>query len=120
MNKEAARKKRALKSRAVIESSKSNRPRLVVHRSCTHIYSQIIVAGENGDVVLASASTVDKEIRPTLKGKKSEQAFEVGKLLAARAKDKNILDVAFDRAGYKFHGRVKALAEGARDGGLNF
>ena len=120
MNKEASRRRRALKTRAVICNSKSNRPRLVVHRSSVHIYSQIIISGENGDLVLVSASTLDKEIRSELSGKKVDQAVQVGKLLAARAKDKKIIDVAFDRAGYRYHGRVKALAEGARTGGLNF
>lgn len=120
MNKEAARRRRAVKTRAVICNSRSNRPRLVVHRSSVHIYSQIIVSGEKGDVVLASASTMDKELRASIKGNKKEQALQVGKLLAARAQEKNIIDVAFDRAGYRYHGRVKSLAEGARDGGLNF
>jgi large subunit ribosomal protein L18 len=120
MNKEIARKRRAKKTKAVIRNTKSKRPRLVVHRSGSHIYSQIIVCGEMGDKVLATASTLDKELKASLTGNKSEQAAQVGKLLAMRAKEKNILDVAFDRAGYRYHGRVKALAEGAREGGLNF
>ena len=69
---------------------------------------------------MATASTIDKELRKTLSGTKKERAFEVGKLLAKRASEKNIVQVAFDRAGYKYHGRVKALADGARDGGLDF
>ncbi|MDP3560810.1 MAG: 50S ribosomal protein L18 [Legionellaceae bacterium] len=120
MNKDIARQRRAKKTRAVIRSSKSNRPRLVVHRSGSHIYSQIITDGELGDLVLVSASTLDKELKTTLEGNKSEQAIQVGKLLATRAKEKNIEYVAFDRAGYRYHGRVKALAQGAREGGLNF
>ena len=71
-------------------------------------------------MVKVSASTIDKELRTKLKGSKKEQAFQVGKLLAKRAKELKIVEVAFDRAGYKFHGRVKALADGARDAGLIF
>lgn len=118
MNKQNARARRGLKAKAIIRLSK--RPRLVVHRTGMNIYSQILIAGEFGDEVVASASTLDKELRTTLSGNKSEQAFQVGKLLADRAKAKNVVDVAFDRAGYKYHGRVKALADGAREAGLNF
>ncbi|OGV34620.1 MAG: 50S ribosomal protein L18 [Legionellales bacterium RIFCSPHIGHO2_12_FULL_35_11] len=120
MNKETARKRRAKKSRAVIRNARSSRPRLVVHRSCSHIYAQILVTGDNGDLVIASASTVDKELRTKLEGNKVDQAVQVGKLLAERATKNEIKDIAFDRAGYKYHGRVKALADGAREGGLNF
>lgn len=120
MNKDIARKRRGLKAKAVIRKARSQRPRLVVSRSNVHIYSQIIVSSENGDMVLASASTLDKELRNSLSGKKIDQAIEVGKLLAKRAKEKSIIQVAFDRAGYKYHGRVKALADGAREGGLDF
>lgn len=118
MNKQQARTRRSIKTRAIIRQSK--RPRLVVHRTGANIYAQIIVSGEQGDLVLASASTLDKELKSTLTGKKSEKAFQVGKSLALRAQEKNVFDVAFDRAGYKYHGRVKALADGARDAGLNF
>lgn len=118
MNKQQARKRRSLKTKAIIRLSK--RPRLVVHRSSTHMYSQIIVSGDNGDVVVVSASTLDQEIKSAIEGNKCEQAHQVGKLLAKRAKEKELSDVAFDRAGYKYHGRVKALAEGAREAGLNF
>ena len=118
MNKFQARNRRGLKTKAIIKQSK--RPRLTVHRSGTHMYSQIIVRGDMGDVVVVSASTLDKEIRPTLTGNKCEQAQQVGKLLAKRAKEKSLTEVAFDRAGYKYHGRVKALADGAREAGLNF
>jgi len=120
MNKELARKRRAKKIRATIAQTKSQRVRLVVSRSNPNIYAQIILREEKGDVVLVSASTVDKELKTNLKGTKKEHAFEVGKLLSQRAKEKNIVHVAFDRAGYKYHGRVKALADGARDGGLDF
>jgi len=119
MNKEAGRIRRGLKAKA-IQRNRSSRPRLVVFRSARHVFAQIVVRGEMGDTVIVSASTVDKEIRPSLKGTKVEQALQVGKLLGARAKAKNVIDISFDRAGYKYHGRVKALAEGAREAGLNF
>lgn len=118
MNKQKARIRRSLKTRAIIRQSK--RPRLVVHRTSCHIYAQIIVAGEYGDQVVASSSTLDTQLKSELTGKKADKAFQVGKALALRAKEKNISDVAFDRAGYKYHGRVKALADGAREAGLNF
>jgi large subunit ribosomal protein L18 len=120
MNKDNARKRRATKTRAIIRNTKSQRMRLVVARSNQNIYAQIIETLANGDLVKISASTLDKELRTKLKGSKNENAFLVGKLLAERAKAHNIVDVAFDRAGYKFHGRVKSLADGAREGGLNF
>ena len=118
MNKHQARSRRGLKTKAIIRQSK--RPCLTVFRSGTHIYSQIIVSGEMGDVVIAAASTIDRELKPILTGNKREQATQVGKLLAKRAKEKNLTEVAFDRAGYKYHGRIKALADGAREAGLNF
>ncbi len=120
MNKYTARKKRALKTRETILNSRSNRPRLVVFRSNAHIYSQIVVPGEIGDVVLVSASTMDKELKAELKGSKTDHATQVGTLLANRAKNKQLTKVAFDRSGYKYHGRVKALAEAARAAGLEF
>lgn len=120
MNKQNARKRRALKTREIIRRARSGRPRLVVFRSNAHIYSQIILPGDIGDKVLASASTVDKELKPTLKGNKTEQAAAVGKLLATRAIKQKLTQVAFDRAGYRYHGRVKALAEAAREAGLEF
>lgn len=120
MNKHIARKRRAQKTKAIIRTARTHRPRLVVSRSNVHMYSQIIVSGEHGDVVLVSASTLDKELKKSLKNKKVDQAMEVGKLLAQRAKEKEIIQVAFDRSGYKYHGRVKALADGAREGGLDF
>jgi len=118
MNKEIARKRRGSKCKAIIRSS--TRPRLVVYRSGLHIYSQIVLRGENGDTVIASSSTIDKELKATLKGNKSEQAVQVGKLLAQRALANGVSEVAFDRAGYKYHGRVKALANSAREAGLKF
>lgn len=118
MNKSNSRKRRGLKAKAIIRQS--SRPRLVVFRSSSHIYSQIIVSGECGDQVLVSSSTVDKQVKSNLTGNKSDQATQVGKILAERAKIMQISDVAFDRAGFKYHGRVKALADGAREAGLNF
>lgn len=120
MNKLKSRQRRSLKAKAIIRNAKSNRPRLVVYRSGSHIYSQIIVTAEGGDKVLASSSTLDNEVKSSLNGNKCDQARQVGLVLAERAKKNDISAVAFDRAGYKYHGRVKALADGAREGGLNF
>ena len=94
------------------------KPRLSVFRSTKHIYAQLI-DDENG-VTLVAASTVDKEIREKLEGKKNQKAKVVGEALAARAKSKDLESIVFDRNGYRYHGRVKAVAEGAREGGLNF
>ena len=118
MNKQQARNRRGLKTKAIIRQSK--RPRLTVYRSGAHLYSQIVIGGDMGDIVIVSASTIDKELKTALTGNKCEQANQVGKLLAKRAKEKNLTEVAFDRAGYKYHGRVKALADAAREAGLNF
>lgn len=118
MNKRQARTRRGLKTKALIRSS--SRPRLVVYRSAVHIYAQIVVPGEKGDTVVVAVSTLDKALKPELKGTKVEKAGLVGKMLAERAKDKKITQVAFDRAGYRYHGRVKALAHAARSAGLDF
>ena len=120
MNKYKSRERRGLKTKAIIRKSKSNRPRLVVYRSSTHIYAQIVISAPAGDEVLVSSSSVDKELKQSLSGKKCEIARQVGLALAERAKSKKISEVAFDRSGFKYHGRVKALAEGAREGGVNF
>jgi large subunit ribosomal protein L18 len=120
MNKYESRKRRGLKSKAVIQNAKSNRPRLDVFRSGIHIYSTITMKTPDGDVVIASSSTLDKEVKASLKGNKCDQARQVGMVLAQRATVKEISKVAFNRFGYKYHGRVKALAEGAREGGLDF
>ena len=94
-------------------------PRLTVFRSSKNIYGQII--DDIGGVTVVSASTRDASLRGDVAGKKkTEAATEVGKALAARAKEKGIERVRFDRGSYKFHGRVKALAEAAREGGLRF
>jgi large subunit ribosomal protein L18 len=95
-----------------------SRPRLNVFRSLQHIYVQLIddAAGHT----LAAASSLDKEIKSQSGLKKSDEAAAVGKLLAQRAHDKQIKQVVFDRAGYRYHGRIKAIADGAREGGLEF
>jgi large subunit ribosomal protein L18 len=93
--------------------------RLTVHRTNAHIYAQITSA--IGDKVLATASTLEKELRGQLKSGGNRKAAElVGQRIAAKAKEKGIEQVAFDRAGYRYHGRVKALADAARAGGLKF
>jgi len=93
--------------------------RLTVHRTNVHIYAQITSPG--GDKVLASASSVEKELRAKMKTGSSKKAAEVvGQRIAEKAKAAGIESVAFDRAGYRYHGRVKALAEAARAGGLKF
>lgn len=95
------------------------RPRLNVFKSLTGIYAQIIDDMDGNTLV--SASTVDKELREKVKGmKKSEQAKAVGKAIAERAKNKGISSVVFDRGGFRYTGRIKALADGAREGGLQF
>ena len=110
-----ARLKRHKRVRGKI-SGTAERPRLNVFRSNTNIYAQLV--DDINGVTLASASSLDKEI--TGNGGNKEAAKEVGKLVAQRAADKGITDVVFDRGGYVYHGRVKELAEGAREGGLKF
>ena len=93
--------------------------RLCVHRTAQHIYAQIIDA--SGGRVLATASTLEKDMRQSLKyGGNIEAAKAIGKRIAERAAAAGVKQVAFDRAGYKYHGRVKALADAAREGGLEF
>jgi large subunit ribosomal protein L18 len=100
-------------------SGTATRPRLNVFRSLSGIYAQVI--DDQAGRTLASASTVDRDLREQMKGlKKSEQAALVGKTVAQRAKDKGIETVVFDRGGFRYVGRVKALADGAREGGLQF
>ena len=95
------------------------RPRLNVFKSLSAIYAQVI--DDSASRTLASASTVDRELREKAKGmKKSEQAKLVGQAIAERAKSKGISSVVFDRGGFRYVGRVKALADGAREGGLQF
>jgi large subunit ribosomal protein L18 len=100
-------------------SGTSERPRLNVYRSLSDIYVQII--DDNAGSTLASASTIDHKLRDQLEGlNKTEQARRVGKELAERAKEIGIQQVVFDRGGYRYMGRVKALADGAREAGLEF
>ena len=100
-------------------SGTPTRPRLNVYRSLNNIYAQVI--DDVNAVTIASASTLDKEVAGQLEGKtKSEQAKLVGETLAKRALDKNISEVVFDRGGYLYTGRVKSLADGAREAGLKF
>ena len=116
-DKNIARLRRARQTRLKIREVGA--VRLTVHRTNGHIYAQITSAG--GDKVLASASTLEKEVRTTLKSGSNAKAAElIGQRIAQKAKEKGIETVAFDRAGYKYHGRVKALAEAARAGGLKF
>jgi large subunit ribosomal protein L18 len=97
----------------------ADRPRLNVFRSLSRIYVQVI--DDQSGRTLVSASTVDKELREKLKGlKKADQAKMIGQTIAERAKDKGIQAVVFDRGGYRYIGRIKALADGAREGGLQF
>jgi large subunit ribosomal protein L18 len=96
----------------------ADKPRLSVFRSNRHIYAQLI--DDNRGVTLASACSREKEIADKTGMKKTEQAALVGKLLAVKCKEKGIDSVVFDRGGYKYHGRVKSLANAAREGGLKF
>ncbi len=117
INKRKARMHRAAKTRAKI--SKAKVIRLCIHRTPSHMYAQII--SEDGSKVLASASTLDKTIRVQLKNTGNiAAATAIGKVIAERASKAGIKQVAFDRSGFKYHGRVKALAEAAREGGLEF
>lgn len=117
MNKRIARLRRARKTRARIADLKM--VRLCVFRTNSHVYAQIISA--EGGKVLVSASTVEAEVRGSLKsGGNVEAATIVGKRIAEKAKASGIEKVAFDRSGFQYHGRVKALAEAARENGLSF
>ena len=111
------RKKRHKRIRSKIKGTKE-KPRLNVFRSNKHIYGQLI-DDESGNV-LASAKDIDVSKDIDDDNRKIALAFETGKILAERAKEDGIEEVVFDRGGYKFHGRVKALADGAREGGLKF
>ncbi len=116
-DKNIARVRRAKQTRHRIREAGT--VRLTVHRSNCHIYAQL--TSPAGDKVLASASTLEKEVRAQLKSGGNLKAAElVGSRIAAKAKEKGIEAVAFDRAGYKYHGRVKALADAARAAGLKF
>jgi large subunit ribosomal protein L18 len=117
MNKKQARVRRSRKTRARIAEQRATR--LVVSRSNSHIYAQIIAA--SGDKVLAAASTNEPDVRKDLKnGGNKAAAAVIGKLIADKAKALGIESVAFDRSGFRYHGRVQALADAARENGLKF
>ena len=117
MNKNIARLRRAKSTRAHIREL--GVPRLSVLRTGQHLYAQVFTA--DGSRVLAAASTVQAEVREGLKnGKNTDAATRVGQVIAEKAKAAGIEQVAFDRSGYRYHGRVKALADAAREGGLQF
>jgi large subunit ribosomal protein L18 len=117
VDKKESRLRRARRTRATIK--RLGVPRLSVHRTPRHIYAQIIAP--NGAQVMASASTLEAKLREELKGTgNATAAAAVGKYIAERAKAAGITAVAFDRSGYKYHGRIKALADAAREHGLQF
>ena len=115
MDKKSARLKRALRTRMKIRELGAYR--LCIHRTPRHIYAQVIAP--NGNQVVASASTVETAVRGDIKATGNKDAAGVvGKMIAERAKQAGISKVAFDRSGFKYHGRVKALADAARENGL--
>ena len=109
--------KRRQRVRSKLRSQVAGRPRLSVHRTGRHIYAQIIDDSKGSTVV--SASTIDKDVKAK-NGSTSEAAADVGKRVAEAAKKAGVTSVVFDRGGFLFHGRVKALADAAREGGLEF
>jgi large subunit ribosomal protein L18 len=114
----AARTRRHIRLRKKIGGN-AVKPRLAVFRSLSHIYAQVI--DDRAGHTLAAASDMDKDLAAKVKGKKkAEAATMVGQLVATRARDAGVSQVVFDRGGYPFHGRVKALAEAAREAGLKF
>ena len=111
--------KRKVRVRRNLARTSAERPRLSVFRSSKHIYAQVIDDAKSSTLV--AASTLEKDLKSTLKtGADKAAAAAVGKLLAERAVKAGIKTVVFDRGGYRFHGRIKALADGAREGGLSF
>ena len=116
-DKNVARLRRSRQTRLKIQELRV--PRLAVHRTNAHIYVQLI--SDDGAKVLASASTVEKEVRASVANGGNKAAAEaVGKRIAAKLKTLGIAEVAFDRGGFRYHGRVKALADAAREAGLKF
>jgi len=112
-----ARRKR--RTRHHLSKAANGRPRLSVHRSGKHIYAQVI--DDRAGKTLAAASTVDKDLRDKLKsGANIDAAAAVGKLVAERAGKAGVKEVVFDRGGFIYHGRIKALTDAAREGGLSF
>ncbi|MES2141509.1 MAG: 50S ribosomal protein L18 [Pseudomonadota bacterium] len=119
LDKKLKRQRRATKTRAKIRQL--GVPRLCVGRSSKHLYAQIIVSAEKGDKVLASASTLDKEIKEGgASANNIKSATIVGNFIAKRAIAAGIKEVAFDRSGFRYHGCIKALADAAREAGLPF
>ena len=116
IDKNAIRRRKHIRVRKNV-SGTTERPRLCVYRSNSHIYAQVI--DDTTGTTLAAASSLDKDVK-TENGSNIEAAKEVGKLIASRAQDKKITEVVFDRGGYVYHGRVAALAEAAREAGLQF
>lgn len=117
MDKKASRLKRALKLRSKIRKQDVNR--LTIHKTSQHIYAQVL--SKDGTTTIASASTTQADIKANLKGTGNiEAATEVGKIIAQKAVAAGVTEVAFDRSGFKYHGRVKALADAAREAGLKF
>ncbi|TDQ51462.1 50S ribosomal protein L18 [Actinorugispora endophytica] len=112
----ASRSRRHLRVRKKVQGT-AERPRLVVTRSAKHIVAQIV--DDTKGITLASASTMDASIRGD-EGKKTEKSQKTGELLAQRAKVAGVTSVVFDRGGYRYHGRIAALADGAREAGLEF
>lgn len=117
LNKKESRLRRSRQTRAKIAELKVNR--LAIHRTNLHIYAQVI---SPESAVLATASTVEKDLRSALQGNggNSAAAAQVGKRIAEKALAAGVTEVAFDRSGFRYHGRVKALAEAAREAGLKF
>jgi len=111
--------RRQRRVRKSLKANSAGRLRLSVHRSSKNIYAQVI--DDAAGTTVAAASTLDKDLRAKLKtGADKAAAAEVGKLVAERAKAAGVKDVVFDRGGFMYHGRIQALAEAAREGGLNF
>lgn len=120
MDKKQARLRRATRARAKIREL--GMYRLCVHRTPRHIYAQVIEAKPEGDRVVASASTLEKAVRQSIEGSTGNAAAAavVGKTIAERARSAGVEAVAFDRSGFRYHGRLKALADAARENGLTF
>lgn len=117
MDKKSSRMKRALKVRSKIKTLEINR--LTIHRTLQHIYAQVLTV--DGKATIASASTVQSSIKGAVKNTSNmSAAVEVGKEIARKALEAGVTEVAFDRSGFKYHGRVKALADAAREAGLKF
>ena len=113
----AARQRRHRRIRVTL-SGTGQRPRLNVFRSLQHIYAQVI--DDTTGTTLAAASTNEPNVRASLGGTKTDRARAIGKAIAERAKEKGVNAVVFDRGGYQYHGRIKALADAARESGLEF